>query len=288
MSTRSPSSSRWSLPDLPAQPTCRITSSSFSGTEGSVRFGSVTSRASSSALARRASSSAGPTCSFSGVERAIASLASSPARLSSPTCLPAAFCSAFSSSARVVSARQRSSAASTWSTASATPSPPRRASAAFTPSGSRRMSLRSRTADLPLALLRRRRLRAGVLRHERGHLLRVLPNHHVRRHDRALEAAVAAREQHVLHALLAEVEIGTVRALLLRDVGGRAVRGRGAERVTAATALVEQHRSLMHRAGGLVVVGVDLLLTARRDGKRNDSRADGGPKRLRAEHGRAY
>src|SRR5690242_11268362 len=247
MSTRSPSSSRWSLPVLPASPTWRITSSSFSGEDGSVMLGSVTSRASRSALACRASSSAGPTCSLSWVERSIASVASSPARLSSPICLPAAFCSAFSSSARVVSERQRSSASSTRSTVSANPSP-RRASAALTASGSRRISLRSRTADLPLLLLRGRGLGPRVLRHEGRHVLGFLAHHHVRRHDRAGEAAVANCEEHVLHALLAEVEVGAVRALLLRHVGGRAVGGRPRERVAARAALVEHHRALMDRA----------------------------------------
>ncbi len=62
------------------------------------------------------------------------------------------------------------------------------------------------------------------------------------------EAAVADREQHVLHALLAEVEVRPVRALLLATRCCRALGGGRAERVTAAAALVEQDRALVHRA----------------------------------------
>src|SRR4051812_10419819 len=97
----------------------------------------------------------------------------------------------------------------------------RRASAARTASGSLRISLRSSIALVPSVLLARSCGRLGgparplarVGLHELGDVLRIAPDDHVRRHDRAGEAAVANRVQHVLPGLLADVEVGTVGAL---------------------------------------------------------------------------
>ena len=73
---------------------------------------------------------------------AISAVASPPSRLAAPIAFEAAFCSAFSDSTSGRSARVRSSSSSTRSSRASEPSR-RRASAARTGSGSRRICLRS-------------------------------------------------------------------------------------------------------------------------------------------------
>ena len=142
MSIRSPASSRWSLPVLPASPTSRMTVSSGAASAAG-RFGSVASSASRScATAVCASDSARPR---SDNVRICARCSSVGAPCSARV---ASFCSACSVSSCVVSSRQRASASSRRSSVASSTSP-RRASAARTASGSRRISLRSSTGAAP-------------------------------------------------------------------------------------------------------------------------------------------
>ena len=152
------------------------------------------------------------------------------------------------------SSRRRSSRRSSSSRASAAP---RRASAARAGSGSSRMLRRSSIsgARWPGALAYWEpdpvpgcggspASRAGVLGDELGDADRVLAGDDVLGHDRAREAAVSDREQDVVEALGALVEVRALHAE--RPVGG-ALRSRRRQRVTARAALREQHRAAMRR-----------------------------------------
>src|SRR5436305_345283 len=92
------------------------------------------------------------------------------------------------------------------------------------------------------------RLRGRVALEEQRLALGVLAHVHVRGHDRAGEAAVAYRVEHVLAGLLAHVEVRSVAALPALDLAGRlGPEGvRGVERVAAGAAVAEQDGALVH------------------------------------------
>ena len=135
-----------------------------------------------------------------------------------------------------MASRQRASSASTSSRRCAAPSP-RRASAARTASGSRRISLRSSTQGgyPPRRSRPGRRASPGVagalarvLGEELRDLARLLPGDDVLGHDRAGEATVLDRVDDVVDVLLAVVEVRAVLALAVGDVERRALRAGGA------------------------------------------------------------
>src|SRR3954447_14919737 len=253
MSIISPASSRWSLPSRPPSPTSRNTVSA-SGASGSGRLGSRESASWSRGSVSANSASSALACPATSRICSIASPASSPDCLAAAMAPEASFWRARSASSSGSSSRRRASSSRTLSTASAT-SPPRRASAARTASGSRRISLTSSTkrrgrARLARArALRGRRLAARVLRQEVGDLLGVFADHDVLGHDRAGAAAVADRIEDLVGLLLALVEVRAVDALAVADVGGRALRAGVAERVTARAVLGEQDRAAVRALG---------------------------------------
>src|SRR3954454_3992476 len=282
MSTIGPSSSRWSFPVLPASPTSRSTSSS-GGAVSAGRFGIDARLVSRARLVSPTSESSSFTRAATSCISAIASDASSPDRLACAMASPAFFCVALSSSRCGWSVRQRSSSSMISSSPSAAR---RRASAARTASGSFRISLRS-SMRLPASLVAEQPLLlAGVPRYELGHVLGVAPHHDVGRHDRAGEAAVANRVEHVRGRLLADVEVRPVRALGSLHLARRprASGGGRAERVATAAALLEEDRAVVH---GQVRLGHVHLLTAARREQRDQAEAAGereeGPR-----HGGAY
>ena len=112
-------------------------------------------------------------------------------------------------------------------------------------------------------------LGTGVLGDELRDADRLLAGDDVLGHDRAREAAISDREQDVVDALGALVEIRALRAE--RPVGG-ALRPRGRQRVTARAALREQHRAAIR---GVVLRHRDPLGPARgEDQRRRDRRCD--------------
>src|SRR5688572_14488746 len=92
------------------------------------------------------------------------------------------------------------------------------------------------------------------LRHSPG----LVADHDVRRHDRPGEAAVADREEGVVPAHVAGVEVRAVGALGALDLalGLRAPGARRVERVTAAATLPEELGALAER---VVLRDLDLL-----------------------------
>src|SRR4051794_3066346 len=128
---------------------------------------------------------------------------------------------------------------------------------------------------------------AGAGVEEGSDLLGVLADHHVGRHDRAGEAAVANGEEHVVPLDLALVEVRAVGALaaleLARGLG--AVGVGGVERVAAAAALVEERRS---RAEGRLVLRDGYLSLPAAGGEERKSERDGQDEAGRADHAAAY
>src|SRR3712207_2480680 len=159
-----------------------------------------------------------PICAATPRISSIAAEASSPERLASAIASLARFCSPRRPSTSGSTSRPRASSASPPSTIP--PGTRRRSRPSRTASGSSRISLRSSTGRPAarllararrLAALRRRflglvrlgRLAAGVALDEQRHVLGVAADDDVRGHERAGEAAVADREQHVVAVLLA-------------------------------------------------------------------------------------
>src|SRR4051812_36458761 len=128
---------------------------------------------------------------------------------------------------------------------------------------------------------------AGAGVEEGRDLLGVLADHHVGRHDRAREAAVADGEEHVVPLDLALVEVRAVGALAALDLacGLGAVGVGGVERVAAAAALVEERRS---RAQGRLVLRDRYLPLAAARGEERKSERDGQDEAGRADHAAAY
>src|SRR3954447_11377406 len=264
MSIISPASSRWSLPSRPPSPTSRSTVSA-SGASGSGRLGSRESA--SWSWGSVSASSASSVLAWAGTSRlrSIASPASSPACLAAAMAPDASFWRARSASSSGSSSRRRASSSRTRSTDSAT-SPPRRASALRTPSGSRRISLtsstrrRARARSARARALRGLRLAARVLRQEVGDLLGLFADHDVLGHDRAGESAVADGVEDLVGLFLALVEVRPVDALSVADVGGRAAAAGDAQGVAAAAVLGEQMRA---GAGTVLRRHVNALRAAR-------------------------
>src|SRR4051794_8079422 len=283
MSISGPASSRWSAPVFVASPTSRSVVSS-SAALGSGGFGSEASARSSSASTPPSSSPSALARRETSCISAIAALASSPAFLARPIPCEASFWRARSASTSGSSSSRRASSRSASSRRASDPSR-RRASAARTGSGSRRIAFRSSIARGGLLRVwgllgarrrvRRRllgpgRLAAGVLREELRDLLRVLARDDVLRHRARREAAVLDGVQHVVGALGALVEVRAVLVLAGLDLRGRPLRPHRGERVAARAVHLEQLRALALR---IVLRQRVALLPAARDGERDNAHA---------------
>ena len=82
-----------------------------------------------------------------------------------------------------------------------------------------------------------------------GDRLRVVADDDVLGHDRAREAAVADRVEHLFDVLLADVEVRPVGAHAVLDARRRALRADHRQRVAARAVVAEQHRAAVVGAG---------------------------------------